>query len=91
MDLLNHLLIGFENAVTWTNLLYCFVGVTLGTLVGVLPGMGPVATVAMLLPSRMRLTRPLRSSCSQASITARSTAALPPPFWSTSQAKLRQS
>ena len=50
MDLLNHLLIGFENAVTWTNLLYCFVGVTLGTLVGVLPGMGPVATVAMLLP-----------------------------------------
>lgn len=50
MDLLEHLLIGFESAVTWTNLLYCLVGVSLGTLVGVLPGMGPVATVAMLLP-----------------------------------------
>ena len=50
MDLLNNLLIGFQNAVTLTNLLYCFVGVSLGTLVGVLPGMGPVATVAMLLP-----------------------------------------
>lgn len=50
MDLLNHLMIGFEAAVTLQNLLYCFVGVTLGTLVGVLPGMGPVATVAMLLP-----------------------------------------
>ena len=41
MDLLNHLLIGFENAVTWTNLLYCFVGVTLGTLVGVIARHGP--------------------------------------------------
>ena len=50
MDLLNNLLIGFQSAVTLTNLLYCFVGVSLGTLVGVLPGMGPVATVAMLLP-----------------------------------------
>ena len=50
MDLLQNLLLGLENAVTLTNLLYCFIGVTLGTLVGVLPGMGPVATVAMLLP-----------------------------------------
>ena len=50
MELLQNLQLGLENAVTLTNLLYCFVGVTLGTLVGVLPGMGPVATVAMLLP-----------------------------------------
>ena len=50
MELLNHLWIGLESAVSLTNLLYCFVGVSLGTLVGVLPGMGPVATVAMLLP-----------------------------------------
>ena len=32
------------------NLFYCFVGVLLGTLIGVLPGIGPVATIAMLLP-----------------------------------------
>ena len=50
MDLLQHLLIGFEAAVSFQNLLYCFLGVVLGTVVGILPGMGPVATVAMLLP-----------------------------------------
>ena len=50
MELLDHLLLGLQTAVTLQNLLYCLAGVTLGTLVGVLPGMGPVATVAMLLP-----------------------------------------
>ena len=50
MDILSHLILGFSTAVTLQNLLYCFVGVTVGTLIGVLPGMGPVATVAMLLP-----------------------------------------
>ncbi len=50
MELLSHLAIGVDAALTWTNLLYCLVGVTLGTLVGVLPGIGPVATIAMLLP-----------------------------------------
>lgn len=50
MDLINHLAIGFTTAFTLTNLLYCFVGVVLGTLIGVLPGLGPVATLAMLLP-----------------------------------------
>src|SRR5262249_9178488 len=41
---------GFAVALTAQNLLYCFVGVLLGTVVGVLPGIGPVTTVAMLLP-----------------------------------------
>jgi putative tricarboxylic transport membrane protein len=50
MDLLANLLLGFETALTWTNLFYCFVGVFLGTLIGVLPGIGPIATMAMLLP-----------------------------------------
>ena len=50
MDLLANLLLGFESAVSLQNLFYCFVGVSVGTLIGVLPGMGPVATVAMLLP-----------------------------------------
>jgi TctA family transporter len=50
MDLLSHLALGFDTAFTATNLLWCFVGVLLGTLVGVLPGIGPTATIAMLLP-----------------------------------------
>ena len=35
---------------TWQMIFYCFVGVTLGTFIGVLPGIGPLATIAMLLP-----------------------------------------
>ncbi|MFG1432054.1 tripartite tricarboxylate transporter permease [Xanthobacter sp. V2C-8] len=50
MDLLSHLALGFSTAVSFDNLVYCFVGVTLGTLIGVLPGLGPVPTIAMLLP-----------------------------------------
>lgn len=50
MELLANLALGLDSALTWNNVLYCFIGVTLGTLVGVLPGLGPVATIAMLLP-----------------------------------------
>jgi len=46
---------GFTVAFTWQNLLYCFVGCFLGTLIGVLPGIGPVATIAMLLPTTYAL------------------------------------
>ena len=51
MELLNNLMLGFGVAFTATNLLYAFGGAVLGTLIGVLPGLGPVATIAMLLPS----------------------------------------
>jgi TctA family transporter len=51
LDLLNHLALGFGVAFTFQNLLYAFFGAVLGTLIGVLPGLGPVATIAMLLPS----------------------------------------
>src|SRR5262247_997804 len=50
MDLASNIAAGFAVALTAQNLLYCFVGVLLGTMVGVLPGIGPVTTVAMLLP-----------------------------------------
>ncbi len=50
MELLANLALGLETAATPTNLLYCFVGVFLGTFIGVLPGVGPLAAVAMLLP-----------------------------------------
>ena len=51
MDLLSNLALGFGVAFTVQNLLYAFGGAVLGTLIGVLPGLGPVATIAMLLPS----------------------------------------
>jgi putative tricarboxylic transport membrane protein len=51
MDLLNNLMLGFGVAFTAQNLLYALFGSVLGTLIGVLPGLGPVATIAMLLPS----------------------------------------
>ena len=51
MELLNNLALGFGVAFTLQNLLYAFGGALLGTLIGVLPGLGPVATIAMLLPS----------------------------------------
>ncbi|MGB8337640.1 MAG: tripartite tricarboxylate transporter permease [Burkholderiales bacterium] len=50
MDLLNNLLLGLQTAMGITNLFYCLIGVFLGTAIGVLPGLGPVATIAMLLP-----------------------------------------
>src|SRR4029077_2122554 len=50
VDILTGLLQGFSVALAPTNLLWCFVGVFLGTVVGVLPGLGPPATIAMLLP-----------------------------------------
>ncbi len=50
MELLGNLSVGFGEAFTAVNLLYCFLGVLLGTAVGVLPGLGPVPTIAMLLP-----------------------------------------
>jgi len=42
--------LGFSVALSFQNLFYCLMGVVLGTLIGVLPGIGPVATIAMLLP-----------------------------------------
>ena len=55
MDLINNLSLGFGVAFTPINLLYAFVGCLLGTLIGVLPGIGPVATIAMLLPATYAL------------------------------------
>jgi len=45
-----NLWLGLQTAGSFINLFYCLVGVILGTAIGVLPGLGPVATIAMLLP-----------------------------------------
>jgi TctA family transporter len=55
MELISHLGLGLDTALTLTNLMYCLLGVFLGTAVGVLPGLGPTATIAMLLPATFTL------------------------------------
>jgi putative tricarboxylic transport membrane protein len=50
MEILSGLMQGFAVALEPMNLLWCFVGVVLGTVIGVMPGLGPPATIAMLLP-----------------------------------------
>ncbi|MGH7829933.1 MAG: tripartite tricarboxylate transporter permease, partial [Candidatus Binatia bacterium] len=55
LESLSSLAYGFTVALQPQNLLYCFIGVTMGTLVGVLPGIGPTATIALLLPATFKL------------------------------------
>ena len=55
MEIIANLGLGLETAFTLTNLFYCLVGVFVGTAVGVLPGLGPIATIAMLLPATFGL------------------------------------
>lgn len=50
MDLLDSLALGFSEALALHNVLFCLLGVALGTAVGVLPGIGPTASIALLLP-----------------------------------------
>ena len=50
MELLDHAILGLTTALTFQNLIYAFVGCLLGTLIGILPGLGPLATISMLLP-----------------------------------------
>jgi len=59
VDLLNNLMLGLATAFQWENLLFCLLGVALGTAVGVLPGIGPTATVAMLLPLTFAFGEPV--------------------------------
>jgi len=50
MDMFGHLVLGLGVVFKVNNLLFCFLGVLIGTLIGVLPGLGPVATISLLLP-----------------------------------------
>jgi putative tricarboxylic transport membrane protein len=49
-NLFPNLLLGFTVAVSLQNLFWCLMGALIGTAIGVLPGVGPVATMALLLP-----------------------------------------
>jgi putative tricarboxylic transport membrane protein len=51
MDVLHSLMLGFSVALTPTNIFYAFFGCIVGTLIGVLPGIGPLCTIALILPT----------------------------------------
>lgn len=57
--MIENLLLGLDTAVSFTNLLYCFLGVLIGTAVGVLPGIGPLPAIAILLPLAFHLDDPI--------------------------------
>ena len=56
MDFFGNMLLGFQVALQPANLFFCFLGVLIGTLVGVLPGLGPVAAMSLLLPSTFHVS-----------------------------------
>ena len=55
MDLFHELILGFGVALQPVNLFYCFLGGLIGTLVGVLPGLGPAAAMSLLLPATFHI------------------------------------
>jgi putative tricarboxylic transport membrane protein len=59
MDMFHGLINGFSIALTPVNLLFAFLGALLGTAVGVLPGLGPAATIALLLPIAYTIGSPV--------------------------------
>lgn len=55
MDAFSYILYGFQVCLRPENIFYCFLGVLGGTLVGVLPGFGPISAIALLLPATFHL------------------------------------
>jgi len=56
LDIFHNLIYGFTIALQPINLLFCFFGTVLGTLIGVLPGIGPIGTISMLLPATFHMS-----------------------------------
>jgi len=68
MDIFSGLLNGFSIALTGTNILFAFLGALIGTAVGVLPGLGPAATIALLLPLTYVISSPVTAIIMMAGI-----------------------
>ena len=50
MDTMQSIIYGFEVALTWQNIMFVFVGVLVGTIIGMLPGLGPISAIAVMIP-----------------------------------------
>ena len=57
--MIDNLILGFDVALTWTNFIYCLVGVIIGTAVGVIPGIGPLPAMSILLPVVFAINDPI--------------------------------
>src|SRR5512139_1153840 len=68
MDIFSGLLNGFSVALSGTNILFCFLGALIGTAIGVLPGLGPAATIALLLPVTYVIKSPVTAIIMMAGI-----------------------
>jgi putative tricarboxylic transport membrane protein len=68
MDIFTGLINGFGIALTGTNVLFCFLGAFIGTAIGVLPGLGPAATIALLLPLTYVIDSPVTAIIMMAGI-----------------------
>ena len=55
METFQNLLLGFQVALQWNILVYAFLGCIIGTLVGMMPGLGPLAGISLLLPATFGL------------------------------------
>jgi putative tricarboxylic transport membrane protein len=55
MEMFGDIIYGFSVTLTFGNIFYCFAGVLIGTLVGVLPGLGPVAAMSLLFPATLHI------------------------------------
>src|SRR5690606_30275862 len=55
MEFINNLALGFSYSLALHNIFYCFIGALLGTAIGVLPGLGAPAPIALSLPLRFSL------------------------------------
>ena len=62
MDFFSNILLGFQVTLQPANLLLCAIGVVVGTLVGVLPGIGPIGAIALLLPAVIQAS-PIYADC----------------------------
>jgi len=59
MDILSNIALGFDTALSFQGLLFCFLGVLVGSFVGVLPGIGPLAAISLALPMTYQLSPPI--------------------------------
>lgn len=66
--MIDNLILGFSESLTWTNLLWCLVGSLIGTFVGVIPGFGPLTAMSLLLPLTYSLTDPIGAMIMMAGI-----------------------